>query len=330
MRKTKGFTLIELLAILVILGVIAVITIPIILNVVENSKRGAIGDSAYGYKSAVDKYYLSKLSDNSEFKLNGIYSVSNGELNGEVVPLNGRKPSAGLLVYTNNILKKGCLQFEEYRVTFEDGGVVSTEKGECTFVTFVDSDNNGSISLGDSVKIENDEFYVIAAPANGEVKLLAKYNLVSNSRQGNSSDMNVVYSNSSDSYWWDYTNDRPYDMYPRDSYGQSYIYTTDTQNEAYAYLNNYKSYLIGLEVTDIIDVRLMSYAEAVGVSCSTSSQSCPDYIANQYFWLGSAYDYRSVWLIDSNSNSLSSGRYYGSDGGVRPVVIIPESSIMAG
>ena len=49
-KKTKGFTLIELLAIIVILAIIAVITVPIILNVIDNSKKGAAKDSAYGYK----------------------------------------------------------------------------------------------------------------------------------------------------------------------------------------------------------------------------------------------------------------------------------------
>ena len=50
MRKKNGFTLIELLAIIVILAIIAVITVPIILNIIDNSRRGAAKDSAYGYK----------------------------------------------------------------------------------------------------------------------------------------------------------------------------------------------------------------------------------------------------------------------------------------
>ena len=49
-NKNKGFTLIELLAIIVILAIIAVITVPILLNVIENSRKGASIDSAYGYK----------------------------------------------------------------------------------------------------------------------------------------------------------------------------------------------------------------------------------------------------------------------------------------
>ena len=46
----NAFTLIELLAIIVILAIIAVITVPIILNIIDNSKKGSTIDSALGYK----------------------------------------------------------------------------------------------------------------------------------------------------------------------------------------------------------------------------------------------------------------------------------------
>ena len=49
-KTNSAFTLIELLAIIVILAIIAVITVPIILNVIDNAEKGAIKDSAYGYK----------------------------------------------------------------------------------------------------------------------------------------------------------------------------------------------------------------------------------------------------------------------------------------
>ena len=45
--KKKGFTLIELLAIIVILAIIAVITVPIILNIIENSRKGAAIDRCH-------------------------------------------------------------------------------------------------------------------------------------------------------------------------------------------------------------------------------------------------------------------------------------------
>ena len=132
MKSKKGFTLIELLAIIVILAIIAVITVPIILNIIENSRRGAATNSAYGYKDAVNKWYVSKLQEDSGYTLNGNYNVSDGKLNNIEIPLSGDKPTGGNLHYTNNVLDGGCLTIGDYKVTFDsNGSVSSTEKGSC-------------------------------------------------------------------------------------------------------------------------------------------------------------------------------------------------------
>ena len=123
-------------------------------------------------------------------------------------------------------------------------------------------------------------------------------------------------------------NNKVYNSYQNDSSGKTYIYTRDTQNNFYSYFESYKSYLVGLGVTDIIDVRMMSYAEAVGVGCSESSSSCPTYLSNQYYWIGSLYSEYNVWLINSDRHCFDNGRFYGNDAGVRPVVLISESSIL--
>ena len=136
MKKKNGFTLIELLAIIVILAIIAVITIPIILGIIDDAKKGTVEDSAYGYKDAVNKWYVQKLLDNQDLKLNGVYTVTNGALDGENVdndeiPISGSIPKSGYLTYENNILTEGCLTIDEYAITFENEKISSTEKGEC-------------------------------------------------------------------------------------------------------------------------------------------------------------------------------------------------------
>ena len=132
MKRKNGFTLIELLAIIVILAIIAVITVPIILNIIETSKKGAAQDSAYGYKDAVNKWYVSKLQEDNKYTLNGGYTISEGKLNDIEIPLSGDKPTSGNLHYTNSILDGGCLTIGEYKVTFDKNGRASSaEKGEC-------------------------------------------------------------------------------------------------------------------------------------------------------------------------------------------------------
>ena len=40
--KKKGFTLIELLAVIVILAVVALISMPLVLNTIDKAKRGVV------------------------------------------------------------------------------------------------------------------------------------------------------------------------------------------------------------------------------------------------------------------------------------------------
>lgn len=137
MKNNKAFTLIELLAIIVILAIIAVITVPIILNIIENSRKGAAIDSAYGYKDSIGKYYVSELSNNRNLQLEGDYVVTNGKLSGVnlddvEIPIEGTIPISGSLSYSNNILKSGCLIIGEYAVTFQNSNVINSEKnGKC-------------------------------------------------------------------------------------------------------------------------------------------------------------------------------------------------------
>ena len=131
MKKNKGFTLIELLAIIVILAIIAVITVPIILNIIETSQKGAVTDSAYGYKDAINKFYVSKLAQDKDFEMDdGTYTTA--ELKNLGVSLSGKEPDENSWVtLENNNVTNGCLQFDEYKVDIENGKVTNTEKGEC-------------------------------------------------------------------------------------------------------------------------------------------------------------------------------------------------------
>ena len=66
MRNKKGFTLIELLAVIIILAVIALIATPIVLNVVDNARKSANKDSAYGLLDSAKLYYMESLLDESK------------------------------------------------------------------------------------------------------------------------------------------------------------------------------------------------------------------------------------------------------------------------
>ncbi len=86
-KRRKGFTLIELLAVIVILSIIALITVPIVLKMVEDSKRGAFKNSAYGIIEAAEYNYSWDLMDKKK-PVEVIYKYSEGE---ETVTPNDRK-----------------------------------------------------------------------------------------------------------------------------------------------------------------------------------------------------------------------------------------------
>ena len=139
MKKKNGFTLIELLAIIVILAIIAVITVPIILNVIENSKKSAAIDSSYGYKDSIYKGFVGDLALNPDAVLpNGVFVIDNtGKLvdqNGVVLNTNisGTEPEEnGWVELERGQVVAYSLKFDDYTVTkYKDTEAEAVKNGE--------------------------------------------------------------------------------------------------------------------------------------------------------------------------------------------------------
>lgn len=71
--KNKAFTLIELLAVILILGIIALIAIPMVLNVIKDAKKGALKDTASKILNAAEQKTV--LDDEEK-----IYIIQDGKL----------------------------------------------------------------------------------------------------------------------------------------------------------------------------------------------------------------------------------------------------------
>ena len=144
--KKRAFTLIELLAIIVILAIIAVITVPIILNIIDNSKKGAVIDSAYGYKDAIQNYYMSKSTNNaSEEVPTGTYDVYNLP---EDFKVSGETPTDGWIQFEKGKVVAYSLQFSDYVVTKEANSDPTAEKNG----TITQSPNPKTYEIGYKVK----------------------------------------------------------------------------------------------------------------------------------------------------------------------------------
>ena len=124
-EKNKGFTLVELLAVIVILALIALIATPIILNVINDAKKQAAKDSAYGYMDAVEKYIVSSELEDKSIQ-DGTYRVE--ELNSMGVSVKGSTPDNGNIEIKNSSVKSYDIGIDGYEVSNGEVKKVSTTK----------------------------------------------------------------------------------------------------------------------------------------------------------------------------------------------------------
>ena len=90
----KGFTLIELLAVIVILAIISLIATPLILNVVEESKKKSAELGAYGYIEAVEKTISINMLDSNKTDIeDGVYEVKELKKEKYEVKVKGEEPT---------------------------------------------------------------------------------------------------------------------------------------------------------------------------------------------------------------------------------------------
>ena len=124
------------------------------MGIIDNSKKGAAVNSAYGYKDSINKWYLEKNALDSNYTLDGTFTIINGKLNDEEITVLGIKPTFGTLIYSNNILQGGCLTFDNYKVTLDEGIVTNIEKGRCDVSISGDFENDSWQKMLENLSID--------------------------------------------------------------------------------------------------------------------------------------------------------------------------------
>lgn len=100
MRSEKGFTLMEILAVIILLAVIALITIPIITGIINESKMEAFKGTAYGLVDSARIFYTKKVmnhEEGEEITFNYVGGVESSTKVDAYLDYNGEKPKSGLL-----------------------------------------------------------------------------------------------------------------------------------------------------------------------------------------------------------------------------------------
>ena len=110
MRSKKGFTLIELLAVIVILAIIALIATPMVLNTIDDAKKGAAQSSAYTYISEVE----------TKIALNMISNVATPTQITDVAfaSVKGDAPTSVTLNVSNGVVTGGTLVINGYTISY--------------------------------------------------------------------------------------------------------------------------------------------------------------------------------------------------------------------
>ncbi len=124
--KKKGFTLIELLAVIVILAVVALISMPLVLNTIDKAKRGAAEESANSYVSAIETAIVSDMmNSNYNYTPEQTFILSdNGKkiVNGEKeleINIKGTYPTSGSIVIKNAIVVSAELKISGYDINYK-------------------------------------------------------------------------------------------------------------------------------------------------------------------------------------------------------------------
>ena len=156
--KKNAFTLIELLAVIVILAIIALIAVPIVLNIINDSKKNSDEQSLELYRDAVQKGIAKYQMNHPGFNSSECDINNDGDIkcNNIIIPveMKGTKPSEGIIKIHNNKIKLN--------------NVTLNGKKYFPFAILVsDADNNNEVSIGDKYTyqvndIDTFNFYVLS------------------------------------------------------------------------------------------------------------------------------------------------------------------------
>ena len=172
----NGFTLIELLAVIVILAIIALIATPIVLDIIDDTKKESLELSAQNYINAVELSISNKILNDSTLDLNGVYEIINSGKQikkDEIIldiPINGDLLKEGYIVIDKSkVIKLSGVKLDNWNVKVNNGIVKLTKEEEKTSTLVTGQQFNEKIkTLANGVstkfsvednKIESIEFY---------------------------------------------------------------------------------------------------------------------------------------------------------------------------
>ena len=174
----KGFTLIELMAVIVILGVLALIMVPVTSNMISKAREKSALESAQNYlKLLGQELSLGEMEDNSLD--DGEYTID--DINEKDIVVKGNKPDSGNINITDGKIGDSVLVFGDYTFNCRKykctAGELEIEEPDVEII-FNDENHNGKRDFGETISIGDEEFYIISFDeSTHKTRALAKYPL---------------------------------------------------------------------------------------------------------------------------------------------------------
>ena len=184
MKNKNGFTLIELLAVVVILSVIALISVPLIMGIINDAKKGAFKNTAYGILEASKYTYTNEMMQGNDTKSMTFTYVNGVEVSnpiGKTLNYKGTKPTAGSIIVNGEGQMAVAIHDGQFcaEKSFNDTEATVSTKTEAECLATLGADTSGAsvpeIS-GDMIPIKWDGFKWIKAATNSTPGAVQWYN----------------------------------------------------------------------------------------------------------------------------------------------------------
>ena len=134
----RGFTLIELLAVIVILAIIALIAVPIVIHIIDDSKKSSEKESIKLYLDTVEKMVAKKQLNNISFNPKSC-KVDNKKITCDgidvEIEMKGETPNKGTIFFSNGKLSSAInLELNGKKFKLENGEIKEGETSEAEVV----------------------------------------------------------------------------------------------------------------------------------------------------------------------------------------------------
>lgn len=160
--KKKGFTLLELLAAIVVLACIVIIAIPIILNLIEDSRKQAAVRGAENYLDSVEKFIAIENLNGEKIISGKFYTGTKGNLYKDetltntylTVKIKGKLPSdGGQVEFQNGKIKECYLIIDGYPIVCTNNGLKAGKKGQIPVQKLIVQNDSITVNKGEDITL---------------------------------------------------------------------------------------------------------------------------------------------------------------------------------